>query len=136
MKTLLLSFAAFFSPTSFAELPIVGPWYHQHEEQQGTSHIPHSLIEIRNDGTMVWELQFPGSSQKQVVVFSVAMTETTLQTLAILSKTKCGVQFEVQASPINYWITNDVLHLEETLEVTRATPEQVSLFKGIQEGCN
>lgn len=136
MKFLIFSLLMALTGQAIAQMPIVGVWYNAYSKNSQEFYSPESLTRINSDGTVTWEILFPGSTQKQVVVFKGHLTNDSIQLTSIVSKTNCDINFAVDAYPRKYFIKGDLLNIEHSASYVRASQEQLQKFLDITEGCN
>jgi|GEM_PF-4245098 hypothetical protein len=137
MKTVLSLLIAVLSTNALASLPIVGTWYNSYVERADGSFSPESLVQVNEDGTMKWEVLFPESTQKQIVIFKAVITANTVQTTSVASKTNCSdTSMEADPAVNPYIIVGSKLTIAGVAEFQRATDENIQKFAKVQEGCN
>ncbi|MEK6774499.1 MAG: hypothetical protein AABY64_11195 [Bdellovibrionota bacterium] len=135
MKTAIFFSLLIFTTQTFAALPIFGTWYNVYSSS-GDSFLPESLTQIGEDGTIKWEVLFPNSIQKQVVVFKAVITADSVQTISIVSQTNCSnASMQVDPTARAYTVSGDVLKFAGFADRRRATAEQIQKFATLQEGC-
>lgn len=137
MKSIIFVLVSAFSLNAFsAELPVHGIWYNAYKQLGENGYFPESMTTISSDGLLKWEIQFPESKQKQIVIFKAVVTESTIQAIEILSQTNCNTTMVSDSSPRAYRVEGDKLTLWTGVELNRATNEQKQKFASLTEGCN
>lgn len=136
MKAFILASLMIISTQAFAELPIIGQWYHPYVEFANGGYSPEILMKISTGDRVTLEILFPGKIQKQVVVYKSVLTPQSRQDIAVLAETDCGNIFLTDLFPNSYTVKDKHLRIAGSDEFVRANQQQIQRFSSLSEGCN
>ncbi|MBK9324319.1 MAG: hypothetical protein IPM97_15450 [Bdellovibrionaceae bacterium] len=127
------------STYAMANPTLLGTWYTA-PIQKGSATTLNSITKYE-DTTMTMQAVLPGKSNKVVAKFLYNYDEGTFSIVKVLSKTNCpDFKFgSFEGYKYYYSVSENLLEVIDGIGKsysTRATPEQITSFEELTEGCN